>query len=211
MLGEIIRGLVGYHRSNILRVIVMLRHEIALRGVLDNIGCLNVWMRNQLVKKRWFRDAAMLGGASTLEKGVRRSVEVIVGPPPRERFYGIITAASARLQRENTKEWIGKRVRPLEQKLDRETWYKSRRSTPSFSLLRKFKWDGLRWAFVWPKSLYEVIKDFPIFHDGSKVYYTDHPFLVVRPRILEVARPRLRHYPPPVALLMGVDNLPRRI
>jgi hypothetical protein len=211
MLAEVVRGLVGFSQRNILAVIVMLRHEISLRGVLSSLGCLSRWLRMQLIRKRWFRDSAMMGGAPTLEKGCRRSVEVIVDRPPRSRFYGIITAESARLQRENTNEWIGKRVRPLEVKLDREAYFKARRSSTSFSLRRRFEWAGWKWSFVWPRSLFECIKDFPIFHDGLSTWYDEHPFLVVRPRILEVKSPHLRHYPPPVALLLGVDNLPRRL
>jgi len=209
MLAEVVRGLVGFSRCNILRVIVMLRHEISLRGVLSSLGCLSRWLRMQLIRKRWFRDSAIFGGAPTLEKGVRRSVEVIVDRPPRGRFYGIVTAASARLQRENTSDWIGKRVRPLEVKIDRESYFKTRRSTPSFSLRRKFVWAGLGWSFVWPKVLFECWKYLPIFLDGNPTWCEEHPFLTVRPRIVEVASPYLRHFPPPVTLLIGADNLPR--
>lgn len=209
MLGEIVAGLNGFHRSNVLRVVVMFRHEISLRGVLGGLGRLGKWLRTQLVRKRWFRDAAICGGAPTLEKGVRRAVEVIVDRPPRGKFYGMISSASARLQRDMQNEWMGKRVRPLEQKLDRETWYRSRRSISSFSMHRRFVWAGMRWAFVWPKSLFGVLKDFPIFSDGTARWYDDHPFLTTRPRIVEVRSPHLLHYPPPVTLLMGADNLPR--
>jgi hypothetical protein len=211
MLAEVVRSLVGFSQRNILRCIVMLRHEIALRGVLSSLGCLSPWLRKQLIRQRWFRDSAIMGGAPTLEKGTRRSVEVIVGPPPRERFYGIITAASARLQRENTNEWIGREVSPLEVKLDRETYYKSRRSTPSFTLRRRFEWAGVRWAFVWPKRLFQCWSHLPIFHDGTAHWCEEHPFLTVRPRIVEVASPYLRQFPPPVTLLTGVDNLPRLV
>jgi hypothetical protein len=152
-----------------------------------------------------------MGGAPILEKGVRRSVEVILGPPPREKFYGIVTAASARLQREHTERWIGKRVRPLESSLDREAYFKARRSIRPISSCRKFQWAGLGWAFVWPKELYRCWQDFPIFSNGNSTWVTEHPFLVVRPRIIEESRPYLRLFPPPVSLLMGADNLPRWI
>jgi len=211
LLAEVVRGLVGFSQRNVLRVIVMLRHEISLRGVLSSLGCLSRWTRMQLVRKRWFRDAAIMGGAPTLEKGCRRSVEVIVGRPPRERFYGIVTSASARLQRENTNEWIGRRVRPLEKKLDREAYFKARRSIHPISSCRRFRWCGYRWAFVWPKILHELWKDLPIFDDGLSTWRGEHPFLVVRPRIIEERRPYLHLFPPPVSLLMGADNLPRWI
>jgi len=176
MLAEVVRSLVGFSRYNVLRVIVMLRHEIALRGVAGSASCLSRWLWKQLIRKAWFRDSAIMGGAPHLERGVRRSVEVTVGKPPRERFYGIITAASARLQRENTDEWIGKRVRPLTVKLDRQAYYRSRRSTPSFSLRRKFDWRGYRWAFVWPKPLLRIWGGLPIFHEGIDSWVEDHPF-----------------------------------
>jgi hypothetical protein len=190
----------------------MLRHEISLRGVVSDLGCLSPWLRMQLIRKRWFRDAALLGGAPTLETGVRRSLDVIVAAPPRARFYGIVTAASARLQRENTNEWMGKSVRALDQKLDRLAYYQARKSTPSFTLKRRFEWAGLRWAFVWPKSLYECWKDFPIFLEfRQSTWCEEHPFLTIRPRIVEVASPYRQHFPPPVSLLTGVDNLPRLV
>jgi hypothetical protein len=211
MLAEVVRGLVGFSQRNVLRVIIMLRHEVALRGVWGSLGCLSRWLRMQLIRKRWFRDAAIVGGAPTLEKGVRRSVEVTVGRPPRGKFYDIVTAASARLQRENTERWIGKRACPLEVKLDREAFFKARRSIPAVSSCRKFEWRGLRWAFVWPRVLLRCWEDFPIFSDGTASWYEEHPFLTVRPRIVEVPRPYLHRYPPPVSLLMGADNLPRRI
>jgi len=206
LLAEVVRSLVGFRRGNVLCVIVMLRHEIALRGVLGSVGCLTPWLRKQLIRKRWFRDSAVLGGAPILEKGVRRSVEVIIGPPPRERFYGIITSASARLQRENTNEWLGKEVRPLERLLDRTSWYRTRRSPSSFFFRRRFEWAGWRWAFVWPKVLYECWQDFPIFHDGTSTWCAEHPFLTIRPRIVCGNRPYLRHYPVPATLLIGVDR-----
>lgn len=211
MLAEVVRGLVGFSQRNILNVVVMLRHEISLRGVLSSLGCLSRWLRMQLIRKRWFRDSAINGGAPTLEKGVRRNIEVIVDKPPRGKFYDMITAASAQLQRENTNEWIGKRVIPLEVKLDRETWYRSRRTFSEFSARRRFKWGKSRWAFVWPKPLFECIKDFPIFLNGTAKYCDDHPFLTIRHRIVEVASPLLCQFPPPVVLLMGVDNLPRSV
>jgi len=201
MLAEVVRGLVGFSQCNVLRVIVMLRHEISLRGVLSSLGCLSRWLRMQLIRKRWFRDSAISGGAPTLEKGVRRSVEVTIGLPPREKFYDIVTSASARLQRENTEKWIGKRVRPLEVKLDRKAYFEARRSLPSFSFRRRFKWRGQRWAFVWPKYLLGLWGHLPIFHDGSADWYTDHPFLTTRSKVVQVSGPYLRHYPPPICFV----------
>jgi len=208
LLAEVVTGLVGFSQRNVLRVIVMLRHEIALRGVIGSLGCLSRWLRMQLVRKRWFRDAAAFGGAPTLERGVRRSVDVIVGRPPRGRFYDAITVASAREQRRCTNEWIGKRVRPLEVKLDRKAYFEARRSTPPHFGSRRFEWAGFRWAFVWPKFLYERCKELPIFHNGDRTWCEDHPFLTLRPRIVQVRLPLRRHFPPPVVLLLGVDNLP---
>jgi len=212
MLAEVVRSLVGFSERNKLEVVIMLRHEIALRGVLSSVLSLSGWLRKQLIRKRWFRDSAMLGGAPTLERGIRRSVEVIVDRPPRQRFYGIVSAASARLQQELTNEWIGRRVRPLTVMLDRQAYAKARRSTPPNSLRRRFELRGKSWAFVWPKVLFECWKHLPIFERcGTRTWLGEHPFLTIRPRIVELRRPNLRHYPPPVALLEGADNLPRLI
>jgi hypothetical protein len=106
---------------------------------------------------------------------------------------------------------MGKRVRPLIQKIDRLAWFKSRKSFPNFTALRKFEWAGYRWAFVWPKPLYELVKEFPIFSDGTATWYEEHPFLTIRPRIVESASPRLLQYPPPLDLLTGVDCCPRLV
>lgn len=209
MLRSVIVGMRGFMRDHVGSVIRMMRHEISLRGVLEDLGSLGPFWRDQLVKKRWFRAAAMLGGAPTLEKGVDRGVPMLIGPPPRSRFFDFVTRAAARTQRDNTEKWKGVGVIAHERKLDRRSYKELQRRTDPQIFLRKFRWDGYEWAFVWPRSLYEVCKAFPDLFSGCTrgKWFDDHLFLTRRPCVVEVGKVR-RDFSPTVSLLTGVDCLP---
>jgi len=207
MLCAVTRGVSSFSRGHRLMIVNLLRYEISLRGVLEDLGSLGPWWRAQLAKKRWFRAAAMLGGAQVTRKGVARGVTVRVAAPPRPRFFSFVSRAAARLQRDNTEKWIGKRVVPLEEKLDRRTYRKSNKGMTSPLALRRFSWCGFRWAFVWPVELYKAYNHLPIFGATNSKWYDHHPFLTRRPCVVEVKGPR-KDFPPPVSLLYGADNLP---
>jgi hypothetical protein len=210
MLRSVITGMSSFARSHQLAVVTEMRHEIALRGVREDLGSLGPWWRDQLIKKRWFRESAIFGGCPLKESGVKRGVEVTIGPPPREKFLPFVTRAAAQLQRDNTDEWTGVRVVPYKGRLDRERYAVDRRRMPKEHALRQFRWVGMRWAFVWPRALYERFRDWPIFYRTETKWLQDHPFLTTRPRVEEVKTAR-RDYPPTVDLLIRCDNLPRMI
>jgi hypothetical protein len=202
MLRSVIVGMRGFSVGNTMSVIRLMRHEISVRGVLEDLGSLGPYWRDQLAKCRWFRSAALFGGASTISTGVERSIPVLVGPPPRERFYDFVTSCAARLQRDNTEKWCGVKVVAHSVKLDRLGYRRSqRRINPSFAL-RRFLFSGFSWAFVWPRPLFEVLKNFPGLFDRDRGKWRDcHPFLTRRPRLLELGKVRKPLYPPPVSIL----------
>jgi hypothetical protein len=205
MLSEVVRGLVGFSRVHVLDVILKLRWEISLRGVMGSLGCLSPWLRKQLVRMRWFRSAALMGGCPIDEKGVDRAVPVSVARPPRARFLPLVSSAAARLQRDHTEEWMGKRVTPLSRKLVRPSRQWQRKALSSVSSRRRFEWIGLRWAFVWPTALLEVAKQYPsVFARHDTKWFDDHPFLTTRPHVVEVRKVYSIGVGPPCALLQGV-------
>jgi len=211
ILAEVVKGMAGFSKVHLLEVILLLRHEISLRGVQGDLGCLGPWLRKQLVRMRWFRSAAMLGGAPVIERGTARSVPMVIGPPPRARFFDFVTRCAADLQRDNVNEWTGKKVVPLTRKLDRKAYRALTKSMPPKLMRRRFEWRGMKWAFVWPRDLYEMVRDLPVFAPVHTRWFDDHPFLTRCPHIVEVGKARPTFFPPPVCLLRGVDNLPRLI
>lgn len=208
MLRSVIVGMRGFRLNNVVRVVNMLRHEISLRGVSEDLGSLGPYWRGRLVKMRWFRAAAMLGGAQVIQRGEAREVPCIVGPPPRARFLDFVTRVAAQLQRDNTKEWTGIKVSPVVRKLDRKSYKQALENIDPALLSRRFSWGGVKWAFVWPKPLYDVVKRFNIFSSGHEEWYQDHPFLTTVPIIFASPLPK-SNYPPPLCLLYGVDCMPR--
>jgi len=210
MLAEVVNSLVGFSQRSILGVITRFRHEIGLRGVLSDLGCLSVWLRKQLSVKRWFRLSAVTGGCSVLRTGVDRSIGFVTDRPPIPRLFDVVSSAAARLQRDNTEEWIGRRVVPLTEKLDRQAYQKSVKKMGYVTANRRFEWIGMKWAFVWPKAMFEVASLYPqVFLRHNPKWLDNHPFLTTRPHVVEARKVRLKDYPVPLTLLRGVDCLPR--
>lgn len=197
MLRSVIVGMRGFRCDSVKKAITMMRHEISLRGVLEDLGSLGPYWRDWLAKKRWFRAAAMLGGAQVIQRGEAREVPSVVGPPPRKRFYDFVTRVAAQLQRDNTEKWMGIRLRPAERKLDRCGYKQAMSKISPQELSRRFSWGGVKWAFVWPKPLFDVAKRFRIFGDVRRKWYDDHPFLHVVPVILASPLPKIFYPPPP--------------
>lgn len=215
---------------------VVMRHEICLRGfALSNIP--SGWVRN-LVKKKWFRKCAIDGPATTiapidgarlelkfsftLEKGktseqdvvlpVRdRSFPTVVGVPPRSEYYQIVDELCAIATREHTEYWTGKHVRPLELRLDRAAF--ARRSKDN--LLRSLPTPKLlgivtRWSFIWPKYVYECIRDnFPRMLIEDQELFSSS--LVYHPQLSLSHTYRIKReskfHPPPTSLLRGTTVL----
>ncbi|QJT73682.1 RNA-dependent RNA polymerase [Botrytis cinerea ourmia-like virus 16] len=181
LLRAIIVGMKGFALGHVLGVINMLRHEVSLRGVIEDLAEVGPWWRATLVKKRWFRVALESGKCAEIKTGQDRSLETCPGPPPRERFYKTITRMAAEAQRDQVKEWIGRRVKPLSIRLDRQ----SRKSLTKKNVLVNdmYIWKGFQWSFLWPKKLFVLINErFPrVFDRSNTKWKTDHPFLTRKP------------------------------
>jgi len=164
----------------------MCRHEIMIRGPLSDVGCLTPRWRQELLKRKWFRTACLVGPAPVLSTGVRRSMETVVGPVPDSRTYRFVLEKSAVLQRECVDLWLGKKVKPLKEKIDR-VYYKSQKSSKPAGLQKIYQYDGTRWAFVWPKELLVFFQEyFPerLRSCDSSMWMTDNPLLTTRPHFL---------------------------
>jgi hypothetical protein len=188
ILASVIRGIDSFRWPVRLRVVNdMMRYEISLRGVLSELSCLGPRWRAELLKRRWFRVAALEGPAPVKTSGTSRELETVVSSPPDSRVYQFVTEASISLSRERTDTWLGVRVRPLQSRIDRSSW----RHRPIFRSTRlrsRFEWGGVQWAFVWPKELFDFFQSrFPHLlrsSTGNK-WMDDHPLLTTRPLIFE--------------------------
>jgi hypothetical protein len=213
LLTGILEGTKSFDRSVTKRVLEMMRFEISACGVLGDLSSLGPYWRKVLVKRRWFRAAAIFGGAPVLSTGVDRERPVVVGPPPYPRFFEMITRLSVLDQRDHLSEWKGVAIRKrCTKKLDKKTFRRGRTKMNQANALRKFAWIGYVWAFVWPKSVYDVVKrDFPFMLMSWKdrirnKWLEDHPFLVRHPRVCETRKVRVNFYPPPSSYSIESDR-----
>jgi len=210
MLTGVLKGTESFSRSVTKRILGLMRYEIAARGVLGDLPSLSPYWRKVLVKFRWFRAAAIFGGASVLEVGVKRALPVEVGPPPFPRYLGMVTRLSCLAQRENVKEWKGVKPRKVyRQKLDMYSFQSRwKEGMPQHIALRRFAFIGFEWAFVWPKSVLRVVRrDFPFVLVPRKdciraKWFEDHPFLTRRPRVVEVGKVRVEQFSIPPSLFV---------
>jgi hypothetical protein len=208
LLSGVLEGTKSFSRSVVKQTLNLMKSEIAARGVMSDLSSLTPFWRKELVKLRWFRAAAIFGGASTLEVGVDRALPVTVGPPPYPRYYDIVTRLSCRAQRENVDSWKGVVIRKRHsRRLDLLSWrLHSHDKMPQRTALRRFEWIGYEWAFVWPSSVLRVVRrDFPFILMDRKdcirnKWLEDHPFLTRCPRIVEVGTVRSNFFPPPPSL-----------
>jgi hypothetical protein len=198
LLTQILEGTKSFSRSVTKRVLGVMRYEISARGVVEDLSSLTPYWRKVLVRFRWFRAAALLGGAPVTRVGVDRSLPVEVGPPPYPAWYPRVNEWSAKIARDRVKEWKGVRIRsPLTQTLDMKAFRAARKlPCPGSLYLRKFVWIGFEWAFVWPK---ELLRDFRDFFPQALMtrrdcirtkWLEDHPFLTRRSRVGEVGKVR---------------------
>jgi hypothetical protein len=188
---SVIRGMAGFRVGTVKYALETMRHEISLRGVVADLGELPSSWRKYLVKRAWFRLAAMLGGAQVIKKGTERCVPTVIGQPPREEFFGDLTTAAAVYQRIHTERWKGVRVSAAKKSLDRSGYLVRKKEFPPNWRTRHFEWAGYVWAFVWPEPLFEAARNHGMLESRTRNrWMTDHPFLARRPRIVEVERPR---------------------
>ncbi|QJT73683.1 RNA-dependent RNA polymerase [Botrytis cinerea ourmia-like virus 17] len=207
MLRAVIVGMKGFRTGHIMQVITMLRHEVALRGVTEDLTEIGPYWRKTLVKKKWFRQALAVGKCPEIRRGQDRSMAVEPGPPPKERFYAVVTRLAAMAQCDNTKEWTGKKVKPLSVQLDRRAW-KCFDKEKNCLADRRYIWKGVRWRFLWPKELLTLVKnEFPsVLDPRPRKWTTDHPFLTREP-VGRVERKRMYSSVSPPSCLLPIEVL----
>lgn len=198
LLGEVIEGVKTFSRAGRSLSYALMRHEIALQPIsLNNIPPATFEF---LIKQRWFRAALQVGPAPTKEMGVKRSVEVMQGPPPLEKFYPIVSELAASEQLEKVAEWrgvkLGKRG-PYTCLLDRQ---KRTKHPFSFSPQTRYSRSCRYWSFMWPVTLYKLYesivgeKGFVTKGRRRNKWLSDHPFLqVTRSLIVRHPPPQLHH------------------
>lgn len=177
LLSDIFRGIGRLSKATIWWVIsVPMRYEVSIRPIsLSNIP--KVW-RKDLLKRRWFRDALHRDPPPVKEKGQERKVETVLGPPPKERWYPLITGMVNDSSEDHVKKWRGTKVLQHSVRIDR-LGLKSlfRRLPPAY--VRPL---GTQWSFLWPKSVWDFFYPYrdrilltP--RETHKKWLTDHPLL----------------------------------
>lgn len=201
---------------------VLMRYEISLRG-FSLSGIPSSWVK-LLLRRKWFRRLVLDGPATTKtsiggsgevfsrSNVFDRSFPVTVGPPPHARYYKVVDQCSGLLTRKHTEAWTGVKVRPPEPKLDRASFRDRQKKPYSFPRSLRFTGISVRWSFVWPTALLDMIKEsysWMLIDDHQNLISTvaeSHPFLTLEYRF-RITR-EVPVYPPPRSFLRGVTLLP---
>jgi len=188
----------------------MMRHEIAARQIdLTNLSKREYQL---FCKKSWFRRALTDGPAPTIRKGVRRSVEMVIGPPPRPELYSVFDTMAKDIAGDMVSEWTGKPVKPERVSIDYAAYRERSSQAPSYQppsfrvLLRGPK----KWSFVWPKPVYDYFmryEDRVFVSENARrsLWIDDHPCLhvtmeLVRSRFVRGSRNFRSYFGPPASL-----------
>jgi hypothetical protein len=207
ILANIIEGVSTFRPEVRLWIVCdLMRYEISLREI-DIAAVPPRWIKI-LLKRRWFRCLLAREPPPLRERGVERTVPTVVGLPPRESAYAVISTISAEIMAEHVRFWRGKKVEPRERRIFRTG---------------KAGWEGVRplrrwyaikfgWRFVWPSLLYEIVsEEFPELlleeWEASSLVIPDHPFIQCH-QWLDAERPKrsTQNYsavPPPRSLRVG--------
>lgn len=187
-LGETLRGIESFRpavKAWILNVVA--RREIALRKI--ELSSLSRHTFGLLIRRSWFRRALGVGPAPLLEKGEKRTVPMVIGPPPRSCLYPLVDRMSRDVALDFRKTWVGRSPRRVaETFVDRSSWKTLDRSfLPSHSpyFLRKIHRGPKKWTFCWPRPVWEHFvrwneEGFNVFLssvDQLSEWVDDHPFL----------------------------------
>nr|WHM28127.1 putative RNA-dependent RNA polymerase [Ustilaginoidea virens botourmiavirus 7] len=182
----------------------LMRHEISLRGVSEDLGYLTPFWRSVLLKRRWFRTALARGGAKIDKTGTDRCGQTVVGPVPVEAAFSFVTRCHDVLEKERVEYWTGRKVRAVREVLDRRDFAQrcKERQPPARG---RIVFGPVEWKFLWPKELLEFFQDnFPhcLYGRRTGVWMEDHPLLTTRVSYtVETTGPTF--YPPPRVLLRG--------
>lgn len=187
---------------------VSCRYEISLRSISPANIPENLWRK--LVKRRWFRNCLSLGPAPEKSKGVRRSLPVTVGVPPRARFYEFVTQKAQEMTSEMVSQFRGLKVLPEERTVDRRQARARARLSGSITHVCSYLRSAVSWSFVWPRDLFTFFSDrYPraLLTSFEDEWLEDHPFLSTKVSVLRIPRPFSRPsegFPTPNLLLDNV-------
>ncbi|ALD89139.1 RNA-dependent RNA polymerase, partial [Sclerotinia sclerotiorum ourmia-like virus 2] len=180
----------------------LMRHEISLRG-FSLSGLSSFWVK-VLVRRKWFRRMVMDGPATTITTvpggregvGIKpkvmttdRPYPVTLGPPPHEKYYPVIDYCSSILTKSHVEAWTGVKILTPQVKLDRASFALRQKNPYPFPSHLRFVGVSVRWAFVWPSSLLQIVQDqYPwmLVSDKDclvKKSIPDHPYLTLEHRI----------------------------
>jgi hypothetical protein len=209
LLSEVVKGMVSFSKGVLLYTVNdLLRYEISVRPI--SLNTVPTWLWRSLIKRKWFRVALQLGPLPEEVKGERREIPVIVADPPRSHLLGFVDDVYRELTTQHVKFWTGKKVPPMETRLDR-------RGALARRDLAKLRWSARlsrgppQWAFTWPAELYRFVErhgfDSRVLDPNkSDEWREDHPFLITRRELIVSRRDfALSHVPPPSSLLVGVN------
>jgi len=155
---------------------VFMRREVCLRTI-DLSGIPKYWLTD-LVRRRWFRAALARGPAPTKKMGVKRTVEVVLGPPPKPVFYDMVSRMARDAERDSVNFWKGVECRPFSERIDRSAVSEHMSYSPPS---RNVRLKSSVWSFCWPKPVWDFLsgdRRFLVDRRGThSKWIADHPFL----------------------------------
>jgi hypothetical protein len=201
---------------------VLMRYEICLRGFsLSSVP--SRWVR-VLVVKKWFRRCVYDGPADVEDPLPRlgfgekprlltscRLVPSVLGNPPIESAMSTVTEICSQVTRSMVDAWSGISVIPKKDRLDRRAFRKRYDSPPLPLPPTRFVGVAVRWAFLWPKTVYDVVSEqYPFLllsdHDCLiRQSYRHSPLLTLR-HDFRVVRQKQQH---PIPFPPLANNSPR--
>jgi hypothetical protein len=216
LLSQVVKGMATLSKAAFWHGLNALRWEISVRQIVLTSIPDRLW--RQLIKRKWFRLALEKGPLPERVTGVDRGLPVTISNLiPRPVLYPCIENWTKELQADLVARFRGKTVAPLEKRIDRRYAPERRRALLERKLCHpRYGRSPVRWAFVWPKEILSFIQStFPdlLIQDCEDEWIDDHPSLTTKSCLETVIDiccgvPLLRDVPPPLTLLVGVDNLP---
>jgi len=211
LLTEVLEGLRTF-RGEVVSLVVncLMRFEISARQI--DLSTLSRREYSILSKKSWFRRALTDGAAPVVKKGVRRSVEMVIGPPPKASLYGVFDTMAKDVAGDMVSRWTGVPVKPEKVSIDYAAFRERPSQTPSYQppSFRVLRRGPKLWSFVWPRPVYE---HFMMYEDRAFVtnkarrslWIDDHPCLqvsvdLVRTRFVRGSRNFRTYFGPPALL-----------
>jgi len=211
LLAEVLDGLSTF-RGEVKSLVVncMMRFEIAARQI--DLSTLSRREYQILSKKSWFRRALTDGPAPVIRKGVRRSVEMVVGAPPKASLYPIFDVMAKDVAGDMVSRWTGQPVKPEKVSIDYASYRERSSQTPSYQppSFRVLQRGPKKWSFVWPKPVYDhflLYEDRAFVSENARrsLWIDDHPCLhvtmeLVRSRFVRGSRNFRSYFGPPASL-----------